>query len=187
MSRFGTSSIRLRRTSLAVVAGLALLSGLAALTPSASASSTFELVNYNSGKCLDNHSSTSSGTQMIQWTCWGGSSQLWTIWYQNNEGGGQWYVFQNAYSGLCLDVWQAASTTNGQPIVQYPCNANDSAQTFWRYWDATCSNRWQLSAVDGRFAPTNYMVEVYGSSQSNGGTVDIWSSNNSQTQYWCVH
>ncbi len=37
----------------------------------------WEIVNVDSGKCLDASWSHNDGTNLVQWACYGGNTQLW--------------------------------------------------------------------------------------------------------------
>jgi hypothetical protein len=85
------------------------------------------IVNENSDKCLDVvGASTANGAEVIQYTCNGGSNQLWTFVDRGNG-----YVnIVSEQSGKCLDV-TSASTADGATIKMYTCG-NGTNQQFER-------------------------------------------------------
>jgi hypothetical protein len=85
-----------------------------------------QIVNRNSGKCLDvEMASTTDGANVLQWTCNGQSNQRWRV---EDVGGGNSRLVA-VHSNKCLDV-EMASTADGANILQWTCNSQ-SNQT-WR-------------------------------------------------------
>ncbi|MCM2423470.1 RICIN domain-containing protein [Streptomyces sp. RKAG293] len=70
-------------------------------------------------------SSTTPGTQLIQWTWHGGPNQRWTL-TANADGS---YTARNAGSGQCMDV-NGGSTGAGAAVIQWTCTGNDNQH--WR-------------------------------------------------------
>lgn len=86
--------------------------------------SNYQLVNVNSGKCLEiPGGSTAEGATADQWTCDGGTHQLWT---RTSVIGG-YVTFTNVHSGKCLQV-AGASTANGAALNQSTCNTGTNQQ-----------------------------------------------------------
>ncbi|MFF3335696.1 RICIN domain-containing protein [Streptomyces sp. NPDC002888] len=80
--------------------------------------SNYELVNVNSGKCLQiSGASTADGAVAVQSTCTGAAQQLWT---KTTVIGG-YVTFTNVNSGKCLEV-AGGSTANGAALDQSTCN-----------------------------------------------------------------
>jgi hypothetical protein len=86
----------------------------------------------------------------------------------------------NDNSGKCLDDY-GFDTHNGAKIDQWSCNGGVNQE-----WAEFVGKQ-----ADYLFAPLNtpntdvgidYVLEVYHSSTANGGKVDLWSSNGSNTQ-----
>jgi hypothetical protein len=79
--------------------------------------SYYEIINVNSGKCLDvPYGSKDWGVELQQWTCWAGDMQQWRLF---NAGTNAWYI-QNMRSGLCLDAKN--SGLPGAALQQWDCN-----------------------------------------------------------------
>jgi hypothetical protein len=77
----------------------------------------YEIVNLNSGKCLDvPNGSMDWGVELQQWTCWSGDMQQWRLY---TAGTNAWYI-KNMRSGLCLDVKN--SGLPGAALQQWDCN-----------------------------------------------------------------
>lgn len=84
-----------------------------------------ELKPSHSGKCMDIAAgSMADGGRLIQYDCWGGDNQEFSV---DSMGNGQ-YRLRNVQSGKCLGAVNAA-THNGAALEQRTCGANDS-QTF---------------------------------------------------------
>jgi arabinan endo-1,5-alpha-L-arabinosidase len=82
----------------------------------------YQLVNVNSGKCLQPQGgSTSAGTVMVQLTCANVAVQRWTV----TPTFGGYVEIKNAASNLCLEVY-GNSTTNGAAANQWWCNGGDN-------------------------------------------------------------
>lgn len=104
-----------------VTALLAALLPILALAGPAHAASTFAttVVNQGSSDCMDDpYSSTSTGTQLIQYACNGGSNQNWT--FTPVAGASASYTI-TSLAGLCADV-SGRSTADNAQIIQWTCN-----------------------------------------------------------------
>ncbi|HEY3868565.1 MAG TPA: RICIN domain-containing protein [Actinocrinis sp.] len=134
-TRRGTQRrLRLRRTRLARFAGIAaglLVAGLlqavgpAAGPAAAAASFTTTAVDQGSADCLDDpNSQTTTGVQLIQWTCNSGTNQNWT--FTPVSGTTATYTV-TSFAGLCVDV-SGRSTANGGQIIQWTCNGQTNQQ-----------------------------------------------------------
>lgn len=151
----------------------------AAITPSTkfsvgsgASTRTGPLVNFGSGKCLDDTNwSTSAWTQMQIWQCTGGANQQWTL---QSSG-----VVQNNFSALCLDV-SGNDSTDFTPAIQYGCSSSDQAQVF----------TWKWTSFSGE--PDGYEIvndhgdclDVDAAGTSNGATVDWYPCNHTGAQDW---
>ena len=70
----------LRLESMSVLAGAARSGAAGTTRPQGTAGANGSLVNAQSGKCLDaNGGSAANGTQLIIWSCHGGTNQRWTL------------------------------------------------------------------------------------------------------------
>ncbi|MBR7835717.1 RICIN domain-containing protein [Actinospica durhamensis] len=118
-----------RRSIAGVLAGLllaVLLPVLGTAAP-ASAASTFTstAVNRGSGDCMDDpNSSTSTGVQLIQYSCSSGSNQNWT--FTPVSGTSATYTI-TTFAGLCVDV-SGRSTADNTKIIQWTCNQQTNQQ-----------------------------------------------------------
>jgi hypothetical protein len=87
----------------------------------AHAASTFTstVANQASGDCMDDpNSSTSTGVQLIQYSCNSGSNQNWTL--TPVAGTAATYTI-TSFAGLCVDV-SGKSTSDNAKIIQWTCN-----------------------------------------------------------------
>jgi hypothetical protein len=85
-----------------------------------------QIVNVNSGKCLDVYGGTGAvgdGVRITQWTCHGGTNQQWRL---QDAGGGRLQVIAR-HSNKCLTV-QGAATADGAPVVQMTCGSGAEQQ-----------------------------------------------------------
>ena len=99
------------------------------MTP-ATAAFYYQVVNYNSGKCLDvTGRSTANGAHIQQWTCNGGTNQEWYPKVVGTYAAGDIYNFINLNSGKCVDV-TGSSTANGAVVEQWPCNGGNNQKWF---------------------------------------------------------
>ncbi len=73
-------------------------------------------------------SSTSWGTQLIQWGCNGTINQSWSVEPSGSGWGG--YRIRSNYNNLCVDI-RDYSYANGAAIQQWPCTA-DWNQSFYK-------------------------------------------------------
>lgn len=151
-----------------VFAGLATVAITAAATPSASAATYYNLVNYNSGRCMsvEGGGSTTNGANVIQWTCNDGGEQLW---YWSGS------ALKNRKSGKCLSVSGGGSTANGAELVQWSCNG-EAEQS----WDE--QNGYLVNVKSGKVASVSG-----GGSTANGAKVIQWSANGGAEQGWDFH
>ncbi|NUR27542.1 MAG: family 43 glycosylhydrolase [Catenulispora sp.] len=107
---------------------IAALVPLAASAPTAGAATTFTstVVNQASGNCADDpYSSTTAGTQLIQYSCNTGTNQNWT--FAPVSGTSATYTITNAASGMCIDV-SGRSTADNAQVIQWSCNGQSNQQ-----------------------------------------------------------
>uniref|UniRef100_UPI0005F28AAA RICIN domain-containing protein n=1 Tax=Actinoplanes rectilineatus TaxID=113571 RepID=UPI0005F28AAA len=109
--------------------------------------SSYQLVNLNSGKCIDVPDwSTTSGVQLQQYGCVASqNNQLWTL----VASGTNTFQVVNVNSGLCMSD-KDASTASGGAIIQETCTANTNKQ--WAFTPVSGGRTWSNTA-DG-FAGT---------------------------------
>jgi beta-xylosidase len=180
MNARGTSPGRLRRRGFAaIVAGLALVTGLAIsvlAAPAASAATVdpnawYVLVNRTSGKALDVYNlATNDGARITQWSRNDGNQQQW----QFVDSGGGFYRLKSRLSGKVLDV-SNASTADGAPVVQWTDN-NAANQQF------------SMQDIDGYLQLINRnsgkALEVQGASTADGGNIVQYADWNGANQQW---
>lgn len=135
-----------RRVAAVAVAAL-FAAGLSAITGAAPAAAsvafTSTAANQGGGGCLDDpNSSTSTGTQLIQWTCNGGTNQNWT--FTPVAGTSASYTVTSGASNLCMDV-SGRSTADNAQVIQWTCNGQTNQQ--FTLVPASGSNVFELQAV----------------------------------------
>jgi hypothetical protein len=117
-----------------------------------------------SAMCLDiPNSSTTWGTQLIQWGCTGNANQSWSIEPSGGAWGG-WRIRSN-YNNLCVDVrdW---GTWNGAAIQQWPCTG-DWNQSFAKIDQAS-------SAMTMMGIGSTKCIDISGWGQNWGAPVFQW-------------
>jgi len=109
----------------------------------AAGSGKYNLVNVNSGRCVDVPGSTTSFVQLQQWGCGDGTkpNQQWTF---TASGGG--YQITSVATGLCISD-QGAATTSGTPIIQETCTGNTNKQ--WTFTQVGSGGRTWSNTADG--------------------------------------
>lgn len=154
--------IHLARTVLVGVAGVALA---AAITPSAAAATYYNLVNYESGKCMSvaGGGSTANGAKIVQWTCNDKGEQLW---YRVGD------QLKNRESGKCLSAPGGGSSENGAQLVQWTCNG--SSEQKWNPSDGFLINH-----KNGKVASV-----AGGGSSENGAKIVQWTATGKPEQGW---
>ena len=152
------------------------------VTPGAVCSNPNVFWNENSNKVMEVfHSQTQDGANVDQWSFNGSNTQKWCL-FQIPD---QLPVFEivNQNSGKCLDVTND-TPKNGTNVQQWGCLNNENQA--WVQGTAVgnhLGNNWEPAMdIDHGYG---FELEVFGSSQADGGNVDIWQFNNSSTQFWC--
>lgn len=131
---------------------------------------TYTIDSVGSGKVIDvPGSSTTLGTQLIQWSRHGAANQQW-IATGNSDGS---YTFTNAGNDLCIDV-EGGSTSAGAAIIQWTCHGGTNQK-----WTVTTSTNggYTLTSVK-----SGLVITVAGLSNSDTLTQQVNSS--SSTQRW---
>ncbi|HEU5129811.1 MAG TPA: RICIN domain-containing protein [Glycomyces sp.] len=133
-----------------------------------------EVVNLNSGKCMDVVSgSTADGAEIIQYDCHGAANQQWRL----EDAGGGYYRIVSEASGRCLDV-DAASTAEGARIIQWACNGGTNQQ--WQLRDAGGGHVELVARHSGK------CVDVIDSSTANGARLHQYSCWGGANQQWAL-
>ncbi|RAG86663.1 glycoside hydrolase [Streptacidiphilus pinicola] len=129
---------------------------------------TGELHAVGAGKCLDvPNASTTAGTQVQIYSCWGGANQTWT-----HTAAGQLTVTDSGTT-LCLDAY-GQGTTNGTKAVEWPCNGQANQQ-------------WRLNS-DGSVTgvQSGLCLDVTGASTADGALVQLWTCSGQSNQKWTL-
>jgi hypothetical protein len=143
-------------------------------TAGAGGAGTTDIVNRNSGKCVDVDSgSAADGAQTIQWTCHGGANQQWEL----QDAGGGYHRIVSQASGKCLDV-DARSTADGAGIIQWTCGTGANQQ--WQLRD-TGSGHVQLVARH-----SGKCLDVSGASTADGARLQQSTCSTGTGQQWSL-
>lgn len=170
----------------AALAGRAKVSPAAvAAAPALVCSGAEAVYNGNSGLVIEVYaSSTAAGGIVDQWGYDGTQTQHWCFFQLTSYQNFPVYEMVNNNSGLCLDI-PSGNMVNGQHVQQWPCNGTVNQEwlfeNFGNYDTLTSFH----SPAGQTGYPFPYQLEVYGSSNLNGGAVDIWQNDNTTTQTWC--
>jgi non-reducing end alpha-L-arabinofuranosidase len=121
------------------------------------------MVGGQSGRCIDvPNGSTTNGTQVQLWDCWGGAMQRWT-----STSGRQLQVYGNK----CLDA-NGAGTSNGTQVIIWDCHGGTNQQ-------------WNLNAngtVTG--VQSGLCLDANGAATANGTKLILWSCHGGANQQW---
>jgi hypothetical protein len=124
-----------------------------------------EIVGGGSGRCIDvPNASTSNGTQVQLYDCWGGSNQLWTSTSSKQL---------TVYGNKCLDA-QSASTSTGTPVIIWDCNGQANQQ-----WNVNSNGT--ITGVQ-----SGLCLDAAGVGTANGTKVQLWSCNGQSNQQWSL-
>ncbi|MFE9425609.1 endo-1,4-beta-xylanase [Kitasatospora sp. NPDC006697] len=129
---------------------------------------TGELHAVGAGKCLDvPNASTTAGTQVQIYDCWGGTNQTWT-----HTSSDQLTVYSGS-SQLCLDA-SGKGTTNGTKVVVWTCNGQSNQQ-------------WHLNG-DGSITgvQSGLCLDVTGAATANGTLAQLWTCSGQSNQKWSL-
>ncbi|MFB9235662.1 lectin [Plantactinospora siamensis] len=123
-----------------------------------------EIVGAQSGRCVDvPNGSTTNGTQVQLYDCWGGDMQRFT--YTASK--------QLQVLGKCLDA-NGQGTSNGTAVIIWDCNGQANQQ-------------WNVNS-DGtiRGVQSNLCVDANGAGTANGTKIILWSCNGGANQRWSL-
>lgn len=137
----------------------------------------YTIINQNSQKALDvSGAGMNAGTNVQQWTSNGTLAQQWLF----VDAGNGYYYIQSACNGLYLDV-SAGSSRNGTNIQVYTTNRSN-AQKF-KLVKLEDSQKIQEGVYTIQSAlDANKVLDVLNGSKSNGGNIQIYSSNGTPAQ-----
>jgi hypothetical protein len=141
-----------------------------------------EIENVNSGKCLEVYNwGTADGDNVDQWTCYSGHlNQEWILHYYATLGMSTVVWITNAYSGLCLEVYDWG-TADGDNVDQWSCYNDNGILDANQLWV-------MIPIVGGRYEYMNYhsskAMEVYNWGTADGDNVDQWTYDGGANQLW---
>ncbi|RUS18875.1 ricin B lectin domain-containing protein, partial [Endogone sp. FLAS-F59071] len=116
----------------------------------------YQIVNQQSGLCLDNGGGAANGTTINQWKCYSNlDNQLWSLPKQSDGS----YAIVSLTSGLCIDV-RSFSTANGGAIQQYECAF-------------TTNQRWKISFSGNSPSPSTAPFK-WGTDKMRGVNIGGW-------------
>ncbi|MFC5213335.1 family 43 glycosylhydrolase [Streptomyces coerulescens] len=143
-------------------------SGESAATPTA-----YTLVNRNSGKCLDvNGGNAADGTNVLQWTCNGGTNQKWRV----EDLGDDTNRLVNVATGKVMDTADC-SAADGADIRQWSW-LNNKCQRYRLVFTATGDHVRIVNESTGKVA------DVADCSTANGADVRQWTWLDNTCQQW---
>jgi non-reducing end alpha-L-arabinofuranosidase len=124
-----------------------------------------EIVGSGSGRCIDvPNASTTNGTQVQLYDCWGGSNQRWTY-----TSGKQLTVYGNK----CLDA-NGQGTSNGTAVIIWDCNGQANQQ-----WNLNSNG--SISGVQ-----SGLCLDAVGAGTGNGTKIQLYSCWGGSNQQWSL-
>jgi len=124
-----------------------------------------EIVGTGSGRCIDvPNASTTNGTQVQLYDCWGGSNQRWT--YTSSK---QLQVYGNK----CLDA-SGGGTSNGTAVIIWDCNGQSNQQ-----WNVNSNGT--ISGVQ-----SGLCLDAVGQGTANGTKIQLYSCWGGSNQQWSL-
>ena len=134
---------------------------------------TYKLIARHSGLAMDTYNQgTGNGTQIQQWSYWGGAGQKWTV----TDTGSGYSKIIGVQSGKSVDINALAS-------------ANGTKVQLWDYWNGS-SQQFKFTATDSgnyRITPncaTGSCLDVDGVSTAGGAKVQLWQWTGGNNQQW---
>ncbi|WP_247660094.1 ricin-type beta-trefoil lectin domain protein, partial [Micromonospora sp. D75] len=122
-----------------------------------------QLVGAGSGRCLDvPNGSTTNGTAVQLYDCWGGTMQRWT--YTSDK---QLQVLGNK----CLDA-SGRGTANGTSVIIWDCNGQPNQQ-----WNLNANGT--ISGVQ-----SGRCLDAAGYGTANGTRINLWDCHGGTNQQW---
>ncbi len=129
----------------------------------ASASSQYSQMHFNSGLCADDPGySLDWGTGLDQWTCVNQSNEMWVPILHSSSSD---FMIKNQWSGLCMNV-NGNSSLNGAAIIQWPCNYQGNELFYWM--PGNNGHRLLRSTSSGK------CINIEGNSLNNGARLVQW-------------
>jgi endo-1,4-beta-xylanase len=124
-----------------------------------------EVVGSGSGRCIDvPNASTTNGTQVQLYDCWGGSNQRWT--YTSSKQ-------LTVYGNKCLDA-SGQGTSNGTAAIIWDCNGQPNQQ-------------WNLNS-DGTITgvQSGLCLDAAGPGTANGTKIQLYGCWGGSNQQWSL-
>jgi hypothetical protein len=148
-------------------------------TPKVSTSSSFQIINWNSGLCLGIYQGEHDAPA-LQWGCNGNPDQSWH-WGSPDFPGSAWYQLING-DGQCLGV-AGASTSEGARVVGWKCLGPTHEDQYWMPDGNQLGQCGVYSYLDN--GNDEYVLAVSGNSTAWGAPVVQWDPQGTcNNQYW---
>ncbi|WP_426513237.1 arabinofuranosidase catalytic domain-containing protein [Dactylosporangium sp. McL0621] len=126
--------------------------------------SNVEIVGGQSGRCVDvPNGTTTNGTQVQLYDCWGGAPQRWS--YTSGK--------QITNGSKCLDA-NGRGTSNGTQVIIYDCNSQTNQQ-----WNLNSNGT--ITGVQ-----SGLCLDANGAATANGTPLILWSCNGGANQQWSL-
>lgn len=139
-------------------------------------SEVYQIVNVNSGRCLDLRDwNLSDGAVVQQFGCHGGKNQMFTL---HRVGSSDNYSVRAVYGGRCLDI-TAGSKADGAKLQLWDCHGGKNQQFRFRGFAS--------GGFDFEFArsnSTNSCADVASWSKSNGANIQQYTCHGGANQRW---
>jgi hypothetical protein len=165
-TRWGAARAALRLgILLAVVAGI---SGTTAGSANAAVYTYYNIVNRNSGKCVQ---STLNSDSIVQWSCTANTNQLWRL--QATDSG--YYKLISGYDNQCLDI-SGQSLADGANAHQYNCHGEYNQQ--FRFVATSGGYSRIIARHSGK------CLEVDNRSLANGTVIQQYACNSNASRQW---
>lgn len=133
----------------------------------------YRIVCANGGNALEVAGlGTTNGSNVDQWTYWGGANQKWALTHLGNNV----YKIVGLQSGKCLDV-TGNGTADGTNVEIWDSNGGTNQQ--WQV-TSTGNGAYRLTPMNA----SSSCLDVTGGSTANGANVEIWSYHGGTNQQW---
>ena len=124
-----------------------------------------EIVGGQSGRCVDvPNGSTTNGTQVQLWDCWGGTNQRWT--YTSSK--------QLRCTATSASTPTATAPANGTPVIIWDCNGQTNQQ-----WNLNSNGT--ITGVQ-----SGLCLDANGAATANGTKIILWACNGGANQQWSL-
>ncbi|SCL72085.1 RICIN domain-containing protein [Micromonospora chersina] len=134
-------------------------------TPGGAGGSATQVVGAQSGRCLDvPNGSTTNGTQVQLYDCWGGTMQRWTYTSARQL---------QVYGTKCLDA-EGGAGANGTRVIIWDCNGGANQQ-----WNINAGGT--ISGVQ-----SGRCLDAYNLGTANGTRIVLWDCHGGANQQWSL-